>query len=441
MRFAYPLPALLLLAVVAPAQTPEVVTKVDAKLDAERAAQRSEDVEVLRRLLNKSLGLADTTRVVSQPLSTWLTSTAGAWREISNEHASSGAKQLLEQVTPLEFKVADHTGGGVHAGQTVTQAVGPFDGVYLKGAGVVYTLRVPAGADLTFDPKTQAVGVNSTCGQCHQGIAPHTTAHFVTVTQSLFRADCNTCHTFSVPTVAAKPVSEWEQMRQAVRGEKPKEPEPKKADKSRGVMCEPGRLTELLTAQLAAHARNVRHLGANESITVVVTFDELPGVKGDKAGEPTAKLGLTPNEVQAFALGDLHLKQGKFAEAVEAYQKGLSFRFRSKGPYSFPISKNTEWKEAAVAVEEMTTSVRNALKSLATAYLQLGKLDDAKEATETAVSFRIGIAPTQPAAKPVGPAKLILSVSKADADAKDLAGFKKVVAVERVHFPAAAEKK
>src|SRR5688572_86470 len=60
-------PLLLLLPAIAAAQTPEVAAKVDAKLDAERAAQRNEDVEILRRLLNKAVGLPDKARVTTEP--------------------------------------------------------------------------------------------------------------------------------------------------------------------------------------------------------------------------------------------------------------------------------------------------------------------------------------------------------------------------------------
>lgn len=403
------------------AQTKEVVEEIDAKLATLRVAarhadERNEDVEILRRLLNKSLGLPDRTEV---------------W---TDRHENLGLAITAE--------------GTLHAGTSIRKGVppvGPLDGVYLKGAGVVYTLRVPAGADLTFDPKTQAVGVNAGCNLCHKDVTPH--YHFsVTETRATAvgaagESYCNKCHTSDVTAHAAAPLSEWEQTKLAVRGEAPKPPEPKKADKARKTLCDPGSLTELLTAQLFAHAKNVRHLGEKEAITLVVTFDELPGaMQSASSGQPVGKPGFTPEESQAFALGDLHLKQGKHTEAVEAYLKGL-VRFQHPVGFSFP--PNVPHKDATTAIQDMTASVRGTYKSLAAAYLQLGHLDDAKAALEKATSIQIESVSAKSAErlKPVGPAKLVLSVAKADLAAKDAAAFKKAVAVERLNFPAADEKK
>jgi tetratricopeptide (TPR) repeat protein len=392
------------------AQTKEVVEEVGAKLTdlrvaARHADERNEDVEILRRLLNKSLGFPD--------------------------------RQMYLPDPPVSYLVSPSATSGITHGERVSQAVGPFDGVYLKGAGVVYTLRIPAGADLTFDPHTQRVGVNAGCTKCHRGITPNANAHYISFSHSEYRGGCTSCHSGDLPTTAAKPLTEWEQARLALRGDKPKEPEPVKEGKPRGVLCDPGSLAEQLTAQLSAHARNVRHLGEKESITVVVTFDDLPGPKA--AGSP-AKLGLTPDEVQALTLGDLHLKQGKHAQAVEEYLKGL-VRFRDTVRLSAPA--NTPYKDVTAALEEMTGGIRAAYKSLAAAYLHLGHLEDAKQALEkaTAVRVELGTGSTGDTPKAVGPAKLILSVAKADAAAKDVAAFKKVLAVERVNFPPAEVKK
>ncbi|MEO2091531.1 MAG: tetratricopeptide repeat protein [Gemmataceae bacterium] len=181
----------------------------------------------------------------------------------------------------------------------------------------------------------------------------------------------------------------------------------------------------------------MRHLGEKESITVVVTFDHLPGTKPTAS---PAKLGLTPDEVQALTLGDLHLKQGKHAQAVEEYLKGL-VRFKDTVRLSAPA--NTPYKDVTAALEEMTASIRATYKSLAAAYLQLGHLEDAKQALEkdTAVRVELSAGSTGDTPKAVGPAKLILSVAKGDLAAKDAAAFKKAVTVERVNFPPAEPKK
>ncbi len=425
----------LLTAAVASAQTKEVIEEVDAKLAALRVAarhadERAEDVEILRRLLNKSLGLNSIVSLLPDPPTSYLTGSTG-----TPPFGSTGTSTF----NPLIV-----TNSGVRsferplllnalAGQRVSQAVGPFDGVYLKGAGVVYTLRIPAGADLTYDPHTQRLGVNAGCAKCHQDTAVSLISHTTTAAGS----NCTTCHTVGEVKPGVQPVSEWEEAKRQLRGDKPKPPEPLKGGKPRGVLCDPGSLAEQLIGQLAAHARHVRHLGEKESITVVVTFDDLPGPK--PATGSSAKLGLTPDEVQALTLADLHLKQGKHAQAVEEYLKGL-VRFKDTVRLSTPA--NTPHKDVTAALEEMTGGIRAAYKSLAAAYLHLGHLEDAKQALEKATAVRVELATgsTGDTPKAVGPAKLILSVAKTDIGATG-AAFKKAVTVERVNFPPAAEKK
>jgi hypothetical protein len=423
------LAAVLLLAAGLPAQTKEVVEEVGAKLDqlriaARHADERNEDVEILRRLLNKSLGLDGMVSVlVESPMSSSGSSTIPL-----NAMATGSARSVTLSSTLFAVQ-----------GKRVSQAVGPFDGVYLKGAGVVYTLRIPAGTDLTFDPHTLRIGVNAGCSKCHQDAAAGFISHATAATGS----NCTTCHTVGEVKPGVQPVSDWEQTKRQLRGDQPKEPEPKKADKPRGVLCDPGSLAEQITAQLSANARNVRHLGEKEVVTVVVTFDELPGAKSATVSPPV-KIGLTPEEVQELTLGDLHLKQGKHAAAVEAYLKGL---VRFKGPIDLRFhSSHMTRRDAEVAVAELQAGVRSAYKSLAAAYMQLNQLDDAREAMGQAASYRFADLIDATAAgagerKPVGPAKLILSVAKADLMTKDAAAFKKAVAVERLNFPPAPEKK
>lgn len=434
------------------AQTKEVVEEVDAKLAqlriaARHADERAEDVEVLRRLLNKSLGLPDRVEV----------------RPHKETISGSGTLLLSEAFGHTVVSGGDLKPGEVRVlhSHTTAAAVGPFDGVYLKGAGVVYTLRVPAGADLTFDPHTRKLGANATCGRCHQPVSftgafdnPERFAHAGPFSHATSAAsNCTNCHTVAVPSPENKPLSEWEQTRLAVRGEKPKEAGPQKQDKPRRPLCDPGDLTEQLIGQLQAHARNVRHLGEKEAITLVVTFDSLPGAKAEVASGPVGKPGFTPDELQKLALGDLHAKQGKHTEAVEAYLMGL-VRFRESVTLSFPPS--VSHKDATAAIQDMTTSVRTIYKALAASYLQLGHVDDAKAALEKATSLTVKVSEAKAADTPkaVGPAKLILSVAKADLMKKPntdgmewvkvvpflQAEFKKAVTVERVNFPAEVKK-
>lgn len=410
-------PLLLLLPAMAFAQTAEVVAKVDAKLDAERAAQRNEDVEVLRRLLNKAAGLPDKLSVT------------------------------LPAVDPLRIPPGWKEPVPV---TSTSAAVGPFDGVYLPGAGVVFTLHVPAGV-----PKAvhgERIGLNSSCGTCHQ---PQVDAHHAT---SLSMANCTTCHD-AATYHPEKALSDWDRTRMAVRGEKPKPVAESNGDKRRSAVCEPGNLQTLIAGVLAANAKNVRHLSEREGISVVVTFDDPTGTAkpvvwnsdpnytptltdvygniGAPTGHslPQTKAGFTPEEVKALSLGDLHLKQGKYKEAGDVYTTALS-RFKHKefkltGPANMTPEQRTQY------AEEFQKGVRDAMKNYAKALLLADVPEQAKQALEMATGFVVlEVTPTTVPAKLSGPAKLILTVSKADVDtAKDAAAFKKAVMVERLNFP------
>lgn len=407
------LPLLLLLPAVAFAQTPEVVAKVDAKLDAERAAQRNEDIEILRRLLNKAAGLPDKAEVmVASP------------------------ESLIQQGTPK-----------ASAGNRIVSPVGPFDGVYLPGGGVVFTLHIPAGVPTT--THGDRIGLNSSCNTCHQ---PQ--VHVATgVPVSL--ATCATCHS-EVPKVEAQ-LSDWDRVRQDVRGDKSKPADKPKADKPKAAVCEPGDLQTLIAGVLAANAQHVRHLGEKEGITVVVTFDEAaagrqtyPGADSEafvprnpsdivwlRESLPTLteKPGFAPDEVKALSLGDLHLKQGKSKEACDAYASALA-RFKDKefklrGPANLTAEQRTQYDE------EFQKGVRDAMKNYAKALLLADQPEKAKEALDMAVGFVVlEVTPTTVPAKSTAPAKLILTVRKTDIDAaKDAAAFKKAVKAERVNFP------
>jgi hypothetical protein len=406
-------PLLLLLPAVATAQTAEVVQKLDAKLDAERAAQRNEDVEILRRLLNKAAGLPNKASVHAE-----LVPTPGG--------QGIGSPELGQLIGDAKQRTVAST------------PVGPFDGVYLPGAGVVFTLHVPAGVPKTTDG--ERVGLNSACSTCHR---PDVTVH----TSSL------------VPHTSPEPrLSDWERVKQDVRGEKDK---PKTADptaKPKAAVCEWGDLQTVVSGVLAANAKHVRHLPEKEGITVVVTFDEVAtgkptfwgaveprmipaGVdppKGERqwheVKQPTDKPGFTTEELKALALGDLHLKQGKHNEAATAYATALA-RFTDKQFKMIAPTKLTPEQRNQVA-EDFQTTVREATARYAKALVLADKPDEAKKALELATEFVVLEVTPATAPSPTAPAKLIVSVSKADVDgAKDAAAVKKAVKVERVNFP------
>lgn len=411
-------PLFLLSAALASAQTPEVVQKVDAKLDAERAAQRNEDVEILRRLLNKAAGLPDNVNPQTYKVDPESTPSYPKWRP-----------------DPA----------------TRPPVVGPFDGVYLPGAGVVFTLHVPAGAGVVADDSR--LGLNQSCVGCHAGITAHDRHHASPVVNQ-----CSTCHDTAVSPPS--PLSDWERVRSDVRGEKPKpaDPTPKK-EKPRAAVCGPGSLQTLITGVLAANAKNVRHLPEKEGITVVVTFDEVSGTRASAAeallrnyyhsdgiepvrlsdrpvlDHPPSKPGFTADELKALALGDLHLKQGKHKEAADAYAAALG-RFTDKQfKLNAPATLTAEQRNQLA--DEFQKGVRDAMKSYAKALLLADQPEAARKALELATEFVVlEVTPTTVPASPTAPAKLIVSVPKPVLDiAKNAAEFKSGVKVERVNFP------
>jgi hypothetical protein len=422
-------PLLLLLPAVALAQTSEIVAKLDAKLDAERSAQRNEDVEILRRLLNKACGLPDKASV----------------------HTSLVPTNGIGDPTMGQFL-------GTAKDQTVVNTpVGPFDGVYLPGAGVVFTLHVPAGTPLS--AHADRVGLNSSCNTCHR---PQVHASLATHATAVSLATCSTCHSH-VPK--PEPVlSDWDRVRQDVRGT-PKPTDKPREDKPKAAVCEPGSLHSLVGTVLAANAKNVRHLAEKEGISVVVTFDEAkpvtaytmrtyfdPFVKGED-GKPLLKtvteahtaepatgntLGskpFTPDEVKALNLGDLHLKQNKYKEACDAYGEALSRLWAKPFKVSAPATLSAAQKSQYA--DELQKGVRDAMKNYAKALLLSDQADRAKEALDMATGFTVlEVSPISTPASSTAPAKLIVSVSKADIDAaKDAAALKKTVKVERLNFP------
>jgi tetratricopeptide (TPR) repeat protein len=384
-----------------------------------KAAEMTEDVEVLRLLLNKSFGFPR--------------------KQTAAVHTGG---------TPMPYSaVFDATTGNPTAGSNLAltyhwatqHAAGPsaesFDGVYLKGHGVAYTIRVSGHSRDALPPHEKTLALGVTCQKCHTWDA---VAKF----------------DLAAAATLAKPQTDWEKARDELRGVPPK------ADADGGkpnlaVMCAPGNLTETVTKVLAANGRHLRHLTADEAVSVVVTYDGVSGPAHDRAtgtmadpnlwtpSAPTGtRLGFTPDEAKQIVLGDLHLKQGKHADAVKAYQTALA-RYPDmvttvaavKG--DFP--KGMKEDDVAAAVKELRTGVTSAYKSLAQAHIGAGNLDEAKRALDLAKNIQIRVTGTD--AKPSGsagppvPAKIILTAKKAHLDAAEklsAADFRKGVTVETV---------
>ncbi len=437
-------------------QTKEVVEEMDALLARQRIAERiavrhaeerTEDIEVLRRLLNKAFGFDHVTSQLAEPLQPYMMGSTGRLPGGGGGWPSGwpgGQPGGITGFAPQPDWTAKLT--AVPIGKHVSQAVGPFDGVYLKGSGVVFTLRVPKeemqfGHGLSVGSADKNLGLGSTCNGCHnEAKAAHKGVDPAVVN------DCTKCHMSGTVTSATlKPVSDWDRIRADVRGEKLPDVKPVAIDpkKPRAVMCKPGDLRELLTAQLHAHAKNVRNLDKNDWVWVVVTFDEVPGAKASQTLASTTKTSFSEVELQAVTLGELHLKQGKYKESLESFEKGLA-RFLVPGRSRFIPFAGVSEAESRKSMQEHLTFLRTAHQSLAKAALQLGDVDKAKRSLDFLAGFRIELGDAKDAApaKPQLPAKLVLAVAKSDIDRNPkLEEFRKGAHVELVGFPKEPEKK
>ncbi len=463
LRTLFALPAAGLLALVAAAQldaaqkpggtSPARPAADTAAAPKDAAAERSEDVEVLRRILNRSLGLPD--RAAVQP---YLLSPSDGHSGFGGIGGFGGIQGLgggqgFGGIGGFQGGgIGGFSGGGIGGYNSLGQQstfyaavpqIGPLDGVYLPGHGVVFTLRVPEHAAIVLDPPARVVGLGDFCAKCH-------------VVEPVSR-------TALEPTAPAdKPATEWDRVKDELQGKKPAAAPKRPSRLTRQQICEPGNLAERLVEKLAENARHVRHLPPAEHVTVVVTFDGLSGsakdrvtidlgATGDAAGGTRAaslpgKAGFLPDEAQQLTLGDLHLKQNKPREAAEAYQRALT-RYRDAITRTAAPPGLTQAQANEMATE-LQKGVRDAYRNLAQAWLAAGDADKAQAALDMARKFKIemttgsGSASTPTKGIPV-PAKLVVTVAKADIDkaGDDLAAFKKAVKVETIGFPPADRKK
>jgi tetratricopeptide (TPR) repeat protein len=258
------------------------------------------------------------------------------------------------------------------------------EGVYLPGQGVVYTLTLP----LPPPPPAKAEPAQ----------AP------------------------------AKPVSDWDRVRRELRNEKP-EPERKEPPHRQPS------LEEIILRVLMENGHHFTQLRENESITVVVTFrggKHTPGkieVTFQSKAEPapqTASGGGSGSSQQDYELlGDLHLKQGKMSEALEAYRRA--------------VKENQDPKRTAALY-----------RKLARALLAMDRTEEARHVLDQALEYqqKAQAAPAQPS-RPAEtgrvslPAKLILGASKrlldeAAGGKMSLEEFQKAANVEHVNWPSAS---
>jgi len=260
--------------------------------------------------------------------------------------------------------------------------------------------------------------------------------------------------------------SDWDRTRSALRGEKV--PAPKTTETKSGSTA------DVILKLLADNGRHFNQLPENENLTVVVTFrldnnctrchaaSKAPIDKSQlirRAYLDITGTAPTPDEVKAYlqddredayqrlidrlladkprttpsasndheVLGDLHMKQGKTKEAIEAYQKALEKEPKREAVLNKLIQANVAANNYTKA-QELLKNAKDLTKQPPVATTESAK-------------------PPTPATAPALPAKLLISAPK---KLLDLAGggkisfdeFKKAATVEYLTFspaPAAAK--
>lgn len=371
--------------------------------------QMDEDIEILRRILNSRLVTYLGFSEAKTSADFWSFDHQGMlfgyesprvnpWTGESsffNPYQNSGSVDLFNTVsTTFNIPWNNNTMGGAHP---ASHNFAGAEGNYLKGYGVVYSVTLPIPPS---EPRAES------------------------------------------PKPAAQPLSQWERTRKELRGEKV-ETVVKNQDKKTES------LTDALLKILAENGRHFSQLAESENVTVAVTFrgnqactlchapqgaqplapsggkgktpstgTNQPAGPADPAAKGNNKLpnvnqpassdkvsfneefkaytqAVTKQEGQSYSLlGDLHLKQGKAAEAITAFETALK--------------QSTDPKEKA----QLYTKI-------AQAFLLLDKKEQAVKALQqstdlTVQALRGRRSDSQVAAAPsmTLPAKLVLSVPK-----------------------------
>jgi tetratricopeptide (TPR) repeat protein len=377
-------------------------------------AQMYEDIEILRRLLNskllseyppaKALAEAQNSAV---PYRHWLLQ-GDAFNpqifQLQNEPALSwgsflrpyNASSQYPYYVPSSPYLLQNNSGTTWITATPARIL-DTEGTYLKGQGVVYTLTLPPPAR---NPKEQS----------------------------------------SKP--APKAVSDWDRIRGELHNDKPI---PDDAEVKGQPRKEPS-LVQIILKVLAENGRHFAQLGDDEGLTVIITFrgDDPPPAKTaepekpqtswrfgsgpsaeDKPKEATSQ-GPTSSAHDYELLAELHLKQGKYEEAVKALQQALDLK---------PGAKQTA----------------GLYRKLAEAYLGLSKDAEARQAIDKAIEYlKAGQTEAPDPAKPPRtahsplPAKLIISAPRKLLDQVGsgkitVEEFQKAATVDYLTFPAAKE--
>jgi hypothetical protein len=355
-----------------------------------------EDIEVMRQLLVRKLHVA----VAGQCNVCHVSVTRGGFPDIYVTGASGAGASMGSDVGVggPGAAVVDFDGDGTldlfvmnHHGSLLAPAT--VEGTYLKGYGVVFNVTLPPSARDDLD--------------------------------------------FALPAQSPKTVSEWEQARRELRGEKGDAGPAKKPT-----------VPDVLTKVLADNGKHFGQLPENEKLTVIVTFRGDPPYAGKGAmsgGAPTGSggmmasmggggpmagsgsprgggmpapgttggpsslgpgmpggsrpgIGAAPGDFaserltqdrELELLGDLHVKRGNQKEAASAYERAKK-----------------ETRDA--------NRLRELAKKLAEVYLALGNIDAARKALEMPAAQNAPATPQAPHAAPAIrlPGKLILTAPK-----------------------------
>jgi hypothetical protein len=440
--------ALGLLAPTAPRAQPPSPNAPAAKAADKQAMY--EDIEIMRRILNKQVGPVRVS--VEDP-------TTSSWDNGTNRwDAFTVPGTQLQRYSPyglpsggFDTPTVDPSGVWLvpHGSTTIQYAQladtysssfadhgayrrllkggSNFEGAYLKGHGVVYTGSVPAANVAGLEPPPRSLHLVSLCSSCH---------------------DAASIRKLVEP--AAEPAREeptqWEKVRREVRGVKD-EPAPKPPERvQRQDICTPGALAELILETLAQNGYNFRALPAAEGISVIVTVPGVTAPASDAAkrkekGEASTAVRTAK---QLLDLADLHTKQGKSDEAA----KTLADAIKRLADQPLSYSPDTPYDAVAKEVLEAKQLLRSAYSKQAQLLLYAGRIKEAREALDKAENASLVVngqekpvvTPSADKGPPALPAKLVVTVSKklldeVHAGKIDLPAFKKGAEVEAIGFP------
>jgi tetratricopeptide (TPR) repeat protein len=256
-------------------------------------AKMYEDIEIMRRILDRKLHSLYATHLQQGPIGYSIGNTYQYPSSGGFQGGLAGMQGGMMGSIPLAFQYPSSGGfqgglAGMQGGMMgniplattyVRESSSSLEGVYLKGQGVIYTatlssLQAPARAE------------------------------------------------------TAPPISEWESVRQQLHHEKEN---PKRAETAK-----PPELADVLLKVLADNGHHFMQLADNESLTIILTVRGTGATStGRKSTGQPAKTGSQPpaggegdTAIAAKVhdlelLADLHLKQGRYEEALTTLHKAV----------------------------------------------------------------------------------------------------------------------